>query len=141
MLTPHGLDFDGLLGCLLEGLGELGVVVKPEQAVFACMPSLGRAERAGAGPLEVLGYAVRWRGLLAAERAGAAHLIDNCVPPGALWGWEVDDPTWGAALDTLDVAMCVAVLDMEGLPVTSGLRAAQRLVLEIAGASLGATAS
>jgi hypothetical protein len=76
-------------------------------------------------------YPMRLQGLLAAEHAGAAHLIDNCVLPGALWGWEVADPTWGAALDALDVAMRVAVLDMEGLPVTPGRRAASLLVLEI----------
>jgi len=72
----------------------------------------------------------RWRGLLAAERAGAAHQFD-ATP--ALWAWAVDDPTWRAALDTLDVAMRVAVMDMEGQPVTPGMRAAHRLALEIAG--------
>jgi hypothetical protein len=86
-------------------------------------------------------YPLRWRGLLAAERAGAAHLIDSCAPPRALWAWEIDDPTWEAALAALDVAMRVAVLDMDGLPVTVGMRAAHRLVLEIARASSGATAS
>jgi hypothetical protein len=85
-------------------------------------------------------YPMRRRGLLAAERAGAAHLIDHCVPPGALWGWEVDDPSWGAALDALDVAMRVVVLDMEGRSVPSGMRAAHRLVMEIAGSSLGGAA-
>jgi hypothetical protein len=51
----------------------------------------------------------------------------------ALWGWEVDDPTWDAAIDAIDVAMRVAVLDMEGRPVSPGMRAAHRLALEIAG--------
>lgn len=73
---------------------------------------------------------LRWRGLLAAERMGAAHQFD-ATP--ALWGWEIDDPTWDAALDAMDVAMRVAVLDMEGRPVSPGMRAAHRLVLEIAG--------
>ena len=76
-------------------------------------------------------YPMRLQGLLAAESSGAAHLIDSCVLPGALWGWEVDDPTWDAALDALDVAMRVAVLDLDGLPVTPGMRAASLLVLEI----------
>lgn len=84
-------------------------------------------------------YPLRLRGLVAAEGAGAAHLIDNCVVPGALWGWDVDDPIWGAALDTLDAAMCVAVLDLEGLPVAPGMRAAHLLVLEIGGSSPGAS--
>jgi hypothetical protein len=102
------------------------------------------ARRAGDGldrDLNAAMYPMRCRGLLAAERSGAAHLIDDCVPPGALWGWEVDDPTWRAALDALDLAMLVAVFDMDGRPVTSGMRAAHRLVLGIAESSLGAAAS
>jgi hypothetical protein len=58
------------------------------------------------------------------------HLGDRPSPPR---GWEVDDLTRAAALDTLDVAMRVAVLDLEGLPATPGMRAAHRLVTEIAG--------
>jgi hypothetical protein len=72
---------------------------------------------------------MRWRGLLAAERAGAAHQFD-CAP--AIWAWKVDDPTWQAALDAIDVAMAVRALQSEGLPVTTGMAEAHRQVLEIA---------
>jgi hypothetical protein len=72
---------------------------------------------------------LRWRALLAAEHAGAAHQID-ATP--AIWAWEVDDPTWRAALDAIDVAMAVSALQSEGLPVTTGMREAHRQVLEVA---------
>lgn len=72
---------------------------------------------------------MRWRGLLAAEHAGAAHQFD-ATP--AIWAWEVDDPTWQAALDAIDVAMAVRALESEGLPVTTGMGEAHRQVLEIA---------
>lgn len=74
-------------------------------------------------------YPMRWRGLLAAEHAGAAHQVD-ATP--AVWAWEVDDPTWQAALDAIDVAMAVRALQSEGLPVTTGMAEAHRQVLEIA---------
>ena len=73
--------------------------------------------------------ALRWRGLRAAERAGAAYQID-ATP--AIWAWEIDDPTWRAALDAIDVAMAVSALKSEGLPVTIGMADAHRQVLEIA---------
>jgi hypothetical protein len=40
--SAHGLDFDGLVDCLLGGLDEAGVRVRPEQVVFGCLPSLQR---------------------------------------------------------------------------------------------------
>jgi hypothetical protein len=80
-------------------------------------------------------FPVRWKGLLAAERAGAAHQLD-ATP--AIWAWEVVDPEWRTALDALDVAMAVRILDVEGLPVTSGMRATEELVRKIADGSPGA---
>lgn len=71
---------------------------------------------------------LRWQGLLAAERAGAAHQFD-ATP--AIWAWEVDDPTWQAALDAIDVAMAVHALQLDGLPVTTGMAEAHRQILEI----------
>ena len=119
----------------VDRLSEPGMVAQlaavlpsAEEQVFAGSASDGRDS-----DLNRAMYPMRWRGYLAAEHAGAAQLIDNCGPPGALWGWEVGDSTWRAALDALDVAARVAVLDMEGLPVAPGMRAAHRLVLEIAG--------
>ena len=38
----HGLAFEALVGCLVDGLAELGLVIEPSQLAFACMPSLGR---------------------------------------------------------------------------------------------------
>ena len=75
---------------------------------------------------------LRWRGLNAAEAVGAAYQID-ATP--AIWAMKVDDPTWEAALETIEVAMKVCVLDMEGLPVTTEMRAAQELVLDLARAA------
>ncbi len=51
---------------------------------------------------------LRWRGLNAAEAVGAAYQID-ATP--AIWAMKVDDPTWEAALETIEVAMKVCVLD------------------------------
>ena len=72
---------------------------------------------------------LRWRGLLAAERAGAAHQFD-ATP--AIWAWEVEDPTWRAALDALDVAMAVRALRAEAIAVTDGMDECHRLVLDLA---------
>jgi hypothetical protein len=72
----------------------------------------------------------RFRGLYAAERAGAAHLNDWCST--ALWNWKVDDPTWEAALDAVDVAMAASALQSEGLPVTTGMMDTCHQVLAIA---------
>jgi len=72
---------------------------------------------------------LRWQGLLAAERAGAAYQFD-CAP--AIWAWEVNDLTWQAALGAIDVAMAVCALQSEGLPVTTGMADTYRAVLEIA---------
>ena len=73
---------------------------------------------------------IRFRGIYAAQRAGAAHQIDYCS--NALWNWQVDDPTWEAALDAIDVAMAAGALKSEGLPVTTGMVETHRQVLEIA---------
>lgn len=78
---------------------------------------------------------IRFRGLYAAERAHAAHQITRC--DAALWNWEVDDPTWQAALDAIDVAMAVSALRLEGLPVTHGMAEAHRKVLEITSEATG----
>ena len=85
------------------------------------------------GELNEALYPFRSRGLRAAEDAGAAHLVDNCALPGALWGLEVDDPAWSAALGTIDVAMLVCIFDLDGQPVTPAMRAAHRVVIDIAG--------
>ncbi len=140
------LAFRAALGPIEPVVGRLSDPVVVARLASILLPAEERVYAGSAGnfhdsDLNSAMYPVRWSGLLAAERAGAAHLLDNCVPPGALWGWEVDDPTWAAALDALDVAMRVAILDMEGLPVTSGMRAAHRLALEVAGASLEAATS
>jgi hypothetical protein len=123
------------LGRAVGRLGDPGVLAR----LAAALPSEDMWKENGGArwngrdtDLNSAMYPMRWRGLLVAESAGAAHLIDNCVLPGALWGWEVDDPTWQAALDAIDVAMAVRALESEGLPVTTGMAEAHRQVLEIA---------
>jgi hypothetical protein len=80
---------------------------------------------------------LRWRGLLAAERAGAAHQFDATA---AIWAWEVDDPEWRAALDAIDVAMAVRALRADNVAVTAGMDGAHRVVLALA-ASVGGQAA
>jgi hypothetical protein len=74
-------------------------------------------------------YPIRIAGIEAAAHVGAAGLI-SC-PSNAIWAWEVVDPTWRAALDTIDVAMAVRALRSENAPVTEGMARAHDRVLEI----------
>ena len=121
------------VGRAVDRLGEPGVLVR----LAAALPSErmwrehGGARWNGHDPdLNSAMAPHRFRGLYAAERAQAARRIDNCS--NAMWNWEVDDPTWQAALDAIDVAMAVRALQSEGLPVTAGMAEAHRKVLEVA---------